>query len=143
MTQDSSLSQEIKNNAQLFHHYNLATVAIGKKNLTTAKAEAEEFRKGTEAKNNPAQTRQAHELAGMIALAEKDYDKAIAELQQANQQNPYDLYRTCLAYDGKGDAARAKDYCSKAARFNPLPALNYAFIRTKAEKMAAGMKAAA
>ena len=31
--------------------------------------------------NNPFQTRQAHELVGMIALEEKDYDKALSELQ--------------------------------------------------------------
>ena len=29
---------------------------------------------------------------GSIALAEKDYDKALAELAQANQQNAQDLY---------------------------------------------------
>ena len=80
-------------------------------------------------------------MAGMIALAEKDYDKAVAELRQANQQNSYNLYRICLAYEGKGDAAKTKEFCTKAARFNPLPAVNHAFIRTKAEKMASAMKA--
>ncbi|HMJ25295.1 MAG TPA: tetratricopeptide repeat protein, partial [Pyrinomonadaceae bacterium] len=40
MTEDSSLSQEIKDNAKLFHHYNLARVASGKKDFATAKAEA-------------------------------------------------------------------------------------------------------
>src|SRR3712207_4771649 len=88
MTEESALSQEIKENARRFHHYNLVTVALGKKDYATAKAEAEEFRKAAEVSKNPNQLRQAHELAGMIALAEKDYDKAIAELQQANQQNP-------------------------------------------------------
>ena len=135
MTEDSGLSQEIKDNARLFHHYNLARVALGKKDLATGKTEAEAFRKGTEAKNNPAQTRQAHELIGMIALQEKDYDKAVSELQQANQQNPYDLYRLCQAYRDKGDLNQAKDFCKKAAEFNSLPAVNYAFIRRKAAKV--------
>ena len=72
---------------------------------------------------------------GLIALEEKDYDKAVSELQQANQQNPYDLYRLCQAYQGKGDANQAKEFCQKAANFNSLPALNYAFIRTKAAKV--------
>jgi hypothetical protein len=31
MTDESTLSQEIKNNTKLFHHYNLVTVALGKK----------------------------------------------------------------------------------------------------------------
>ncbi len=135
ITEDSSLSQEIKDNARLFQHYNLARVALGKKDLATAKTEAEAFRKGTEPLKNSVQTRQAHELAGMIALDEKDFDKAVAELQQANQQNPYDLFRLCQAYRGKGDNDKAKDFCTKAASFNSLPQLNLAFVRTKAGKM--------
>jgi len=141
MTQDSNLSQEIKDNAKRFHHYNIARVALGKKDYTTAKTEAEEFRKGVEAARNPVQAKQAHELTGIIALEEKDYDKAVAEFQQANQQNPYDLYRLCQAYQGKGDKEKAKEFCMKAAGFNSLPQLNYAFIRMKAEKMGTGMKA--
>jgi lipopolysaccharide biosynthesis regulator YciM len=70
----------------------------------------------------------------MIALEEKDYGKAVSELQQANQQNPYDLYRLCQAYQGKGDAGQAKEFCKKAAEFYSLPAINYAFIRMKAIK---------
>lgn len=134
MTEDSSLSQEIKDNAKLFHHYNLARVALVKNDLATAKTEAEAFHKGTETQKNPFQTKQAHELMGMIALAAKDYDTALAELQQSNQQNPYDLYRQCLAYQGKGDSGKAKEFCTKAASFNSLPQLNLAFIRAKAAK---------
>ncbi len=134
MTEGSSLSQEIKDNATLFHHYNLARVAIAKKDLATAKTEAEAFRKGTESQKNPFQTKQAHELLGMIALEAKDFDVAVAELQQSNQQNPYDLYRLCQAYQGKGDLGKAKEFCTKAAAFNSLPLVNYAFIRTKAAK---------
>jgi tetratricopeptide (TPR) repeat protein len=135
MTGDSSLSQDIKDNARLFHHYNLARVASGKKDLATAKMEGEAFRQGAEAAKNPFQTRQAHELIGMIALEEKDYEKAVSELQQANQQNPYDLYRLCQAYQGKGDSNQAKEFCKKAADFNSLPQMKYAFVRTKAAKV--------
>jgi len=41
------------------------------------------------------------------------------------------------AYRGKGDAAKAQDYLAKAADFNSLPMLRYAFIRAKAQKMVA------
>jgi tetratricopeptide (TPR) repeat protein len=76
----------------------------------------------------------------MIALSEKDYDKAIAELNQANQQNPQNLYRLSQAYQGKGDSAKAKEFGAKAAAFNSLPQLNYAFVRTKAQKMSSDAK---
>lgn len=140
MTEGSSLSQEIKANTKLFHRYNLGVVALGMKDNATAKTEAEEFRKGAEASKNPAQVRQAHQLLGMIALAEKDYDKAIAELQQTGQQNPQNFFRLCQAYQGKGDNAKAREFCQKAADFNSLPLLNYAFVRAKAKKMATEMK---
>jgi len=134
----SSLSQEIKDNATRLHHFNMAALAIGKKDYTAAKTHAEEFRKGAEASKNGLQVKQAHELAGRIALAEKDYDTAIAELQQANEQNPRNLYRLAQAYQAKGDSARAQEYATRAAGFNSLPQLNYAFVRVKAQKMVSG-----
>ncbi len=141
LIEGSSLSQEIKDNAKLVHHFNLAGIDIAKKDYAAAKREAEEFRQGAALSKNPAQLKQAHELEGRIALAKKDYDKAIAELQQANQQDPRNLYRLSQAYQGKGDSAKAKELCIKAAEFNSLPQLNYAFIRIKAQKMAADKKA--
>jgi tetratricopeptide (TPR) repeat protein len=134
VTTESSLSKEVKDNAALFHHYNLARVAIGKKDFATAKTETETFKRGAEAAKNENQIKQAHELAGSTALAEKNYDQAIAELLQSNEQNPKNLYLLGEAYQGKGDDAKAKESFTKAAKFNSLPLLNYAFVRAKAEK---------
>jgi tetratricopeptide (TPR) repeat protein len=141
LIEGSSLSQEIKDNAKLLHHYNLAGLDIRKKDYAAAKREAEEFSQGAALSKNPAQLKQAHELDGRIALAEKDYDKAIAELQQANQQDPRNLYLLSQAYQGKGDSTKAKELYTKAAEFYSLPQLNYAFVRIKAQKMATGTKA--
>jgi tetratricopeptide (TPR) repeat protein len=140
MVEASSLSQEIKDNAKLAHHFNLAGLAIARKDYAAAQSHIAEFRQGAEASKNPAQIKQAHELIGRLALAQKRYDEAIAELQQANQQNPQNLYRLSQAYQGKGDAAKSRDFLKKAAEFNSLPQLNYAFIRAKAEKAAAAQK---
>ena len=127
LTEASGLSQEIKDNAKLIHHYNLAGLDISRKDFAAAKQETEAFRQGAANSKNPALTKQAHELEGRIALAEKDYDKAIAELQQANLQNPQNLYRLSLAYQAKGDTAKAKEFCAKAADFNSLPAASLRF----------------
>jgi tetratricopeptide (TPR) repeat protein len=136
LVEGSNLSQEIKDNAGLVGHYNLSRVALAKKDFAAAKSEADEFRKGAQASKNPAQAKNAHELDGIVALAEKNYDKAVAELLQANQQNPQDLYRLCQAYQGKGEAEKAKEFCGKAANFNSLPQVNYAFVRTRARDAA-------
>jgi tetratricopeptide (TPR) repeat protein len=132
--EDSNLSQEIKDNAKLLHHFNLTALAIGKADYAAAKTHAEQYRQGAEASKNPVQVRLSHELAGRIALAQKDYDKTIAEIEQSNLQDPRNLYRLGQAYDGKGDHAKAQEFYGNAAKFNSLPALNYAFIRAKAEK---------
>jgi len=116
-------------------HYNEARVAIAKGDLKKAKAETEEFRRGAEGQNNPFQIRFAHELTGQIALAEKNGEKAVSELLQANQQDPYNLYRLSLAYSMEGDNVHAREFCKKAAEFYSLPMLNYAFIRNKAGKL--------
>ena len=62
------------------------------------------------------------------------YRSAIAELAQANQQNPDVLYLLGVSYQGKADGTKAKASFTKAAKFNSLPQLNYAFVRSKAEK---------
>ncbi len=137
MTEDSSLSDAIKSNTRRFDHYNRTRVALGKKDLATAKTEAQEFWKLAEASNNPLQLKLAHGLSGMIALEEKNYDKAISELQQSNMQNPQDLYLLGLAYQGKGNRAKAREFYARAAKFNSLPVMNLAFVRAKAVKMMA------
>jgi len=140
LIEGSTLTQEIKDNAKLLHHYNLAALAIAKKDFAAAKSHAAEYRQGAEASKNPAQLKLSHELSGRIALAQKDYDTAISELQQANQQDPRNLYRLGQAYQAKGDKDQAKKFYAAAADFNSLPALPYAFIRTKAQKMAGTMR---
>jgi len=138
LVQASSLSQDIKNNSALVLHYNLARVAAAKGDFAAAKQEADAFRQGAAASKNPNQVKNAHELDGLIALAEKNWDTAIAELAQANPQNPQDFYRICVAYQGKGDAAKSAEYCRKAADFNSLPNQNYAWVRVKAKAGANG-----
>ena len=140
MIQSSSQSQEIKDNAARLHHFNLAAIAIEKRDFTTAKSESDEFRKAAEASNNAIQLKFVHELAGRTALAQKNYEQAIAELEQANNQDPRNLYRLGLAYQAKGDAAKAHEYFTQAADFNSLPALPYAFIRSKAQKLVTATK---
>ena len=138
VTEGSSLSDDIKKNARLFAHFNNARIALGRNDLAGARTEMQAFRSGAETSHNPAFMRQAHELAGIVALQEKQPDVAITELEQASNQNPYNLYRLCLAYQAKGDTAKAGQWCGKAAKFNSLPQLNSAFIRGKAAKLAGG-----
>jgi tetratricopeptide (TPR) repeat protein len=138
--ESSNLPAERKENSVRTNHFRAATLALAAKNLNDARTHAGELEKLVAARPNPARVRGVHELNGRIALGAKEYDRAIEELQKANLEDSYNLYRLALAYSGKGDAAKAKEYCARAAHFYPLPDVNYAFIRLKAEKMLAGMK---
>ena len=136
----TDLAQDVKDNLALLHHHDLVTVALGKRQADLVRSESEEYQKGAAAMANPVLTRLGHELAGRVALAARDYKSAIAELQQADPQNPYNLYRLALAYQATGDAKSAHEYCARAANFNSTPALDYAFIRLKATRALARMK---
>ena len=134
---NSGLPPEAKEDAKLAHHYNLGRVALAKNDLATAKSEAAEYLKGAEAKQNTTRIQQGHELVGTIALKEKNFDQAISELEQASQQDPYAVYVLALAYQGKGDKAKAAELFKQAAESYTLPTLNYALIRAKAKQSAA------
>jgi tetratricopeptide (TPR) repeat protein len=135
----ADIPQSAKEQAERDQHSNGARVALAKGDLKAAWAEVETFRALAEKSGNPGQVRLSHELAGMVALAEKKYDRAIEELQQANQQNPYNLYRLALAYQGKGDKADAKAMCAQVETLNPLNNLNYGLVRGKASGMLASL----
>src|ERR1051325_5990247 len=138
MTEESSLSDQIKNNTRRFDHFNRTRVALGKNDIATSKAKAQKFWKLAEASNNPLQLKLAHELAGSIALSEKNYGKAVSELEQSNLQNPQNLYRLGQSYAAQGNRAKAREYFTKAAQFNSLPVMNLAFVRHQAMKQAKG-----
>jgi tetratricopeptide (TPR) repeat protein len=139
MVDASDRSEEVKDNFRRGFLFNSARVAVKKGDFATAKAESEEYRARVEAIDNPFQIRLAHQLAGIIALEEKEYDVALEELAQANQQNPYNFYRMALAYRGKGDVQKAKELSLKAANFNQVNSLAQAYIRVKAREMAESM----
>jgi len=136
LVEGSDRSEEVKDNFRRGYLYNAARAALARGNLDEARTAAAEFRQRVEAINNPLQIKLAHQLAGMIALAEEDLDTALTELEQSNLQDPYNLYRLGLAYQDKGDRETARDHFRRAADFNALNNMNYAFIRHRARAMA-------
>ena len=128
----SNLSDGVKNNAGQNYHYNIGRVLVKKKQLAAAKGHATACLEAAEGIRNTFQIRLAHELLGMIAFEEKAYNRAVQEFEQSNVQNPYNLYREAEAAAGQGNREKAEALYEKAARFNGVTNLNYAFIRKKA-----------
>ncbi len=108
-------------------------VAVLKNDLATAKAKSAEYAKQVALKNRPFEVRQQHELAGMIALAEKRNDDAVAEFKQANQQDPRVLLMTSRALRAAGKSSEGAAFATKAEKFNGL-AFNYAYVHNQSTK---------
>lgn len=139
VVQESDLSDEFKKNNRLGFLFNECRAALKKGDLAKAKSNQEKYAAQAEANQSVFQIWASHQLAAMIALEEKDYKTAVAELKQANLQNMYNLYRLVLAYKGLGDKENAKKTCEELVKYNQLNSLNYALVRHQAKKMLASM----
>jgi tetratricopeptide (TPR) repeat protein len=131
---DSELSDEVKSNAKRILLYNTARVAVAQKKMKEAEHNVQELMESAKSINNTFQIWLAHEVAGMIALQQKDYDQAIDSFHKANLQNPYNLYRLATAYRAAGQESAAEEYFAEAAGHNTLNSMQYAFVRHKAKK---------
>ena len=141
LIEQSQLPENIKNNFRRGYPYNEALIALMEHDPERAEAKLAEYRVEVEKVESAYLLRTVHELAGQIALEKGEYQKAIEELKQANQQNAMNLYRIAEAYEGLNDLKNALSYYQQAANFNALLDLEFALIRTDAEKKAAELKA--
>jgi tetratricopeptide (TPR) repeat protein len=82
---------------------------------------------------NPDQRVQYPYLAGYVAFYSKDYKKALAELPQADQQDPFILVLIAEAYEHIGAAAQAREYYPKVLG-SSSHAVNNAFARPVARE---------
>jgi tetratricopeptide (TPR) repeat protein len=57
-------------------------------------------------------------LTGYVAYYAQDYDRAIAELTQANLADPFILNLTAMAYEAKGDTSTAREYYRRTLASN-------------------------
>ena len=127
-----------KANQRRFAIYNRAQIALDKGDLAAAKLQSTELATAVAQSGNPFQVRLSHEIAGRLALAEKRWDAALAELDQANQLNPFNRYRLSQAHAGKGDSAKATELRESARNDNTLTNLNLALVRLQIAADTAG-----
>jgi tetratricopeptide (TPR) repeat protein len=117
--------------------YDEARIAVARGDLAAARAKAAAYGTKVAAKQNPFEVRRHHEVLGLLALAEKKYTVAVAELAQGNQRDPRVLYASALALQGAGDGKAAHAMALRAAHFNSL-SLTYGYVRAKATRLATG-----
>jgi tetratricopeptide (TPR) repeat protein len=132
----SKAADAVKEAAHRNHLFDMGRVAVVKGDLAGARASASKYATAVAAKQVPFEVRQSHELAGLIAVHAKEWDSALAELGKAGSQNPRVTYLTGLAYQGKGDSAKAAEAFRAVADYNQLNGL-YGFVRPQARRQLA------
>jgi len=125
---------EVKEAARRNHLFDAGRVLLAQGKLEAARQLAVDYERQAATRNVPFEMRRAHRLIAMIALEEKDYPVAVTHLGYGSDQNPRVLYLKALAYYGQGNDTLGRRYCEKAANFNGL-GMNYAYVRTKAQKL--------
>jgi len=133
----SSMALGIKDEAQRTYLHHAALAAIHRGDLTSAKSHVEKYRAELKTTADLIQVRLLHEMAGALALAEKNYETAVDEIMQADLQNAYNLYRLAKAYHGLGRYQEAAETYDKVAHFYADNSLRYAFVRGKADEFLA------
>jgi tetratricopeptide (TPR) repeat protein len=129
--QAQNTTEEVKELARLGYHYNAGRIAAWSGDLAAAKEHLQTYQAAAEAKRNQFQLWNAHQLSGIIALQEKNWDAALSSLGRSNPLNPYNSYLLGMAYRGKGDAQHAQEQFDRAANFNVVGNAQLAFARQR------------
>jgi len=108
-----------------------ARIAARRGNSATARAQMAAVTRLLDKGTNEEQRIQLPYLAGYVDLFLKDYAGAIAELQRADQKDPFVLFLLAQAYEKSGDAAKARETYEQVLASN-AHSLNNAFARPAA-----------
>lgn len=127
-----SLNESIKNNRKHIYSYRAALVLFQMGKEKEAYELAQKYYDYADQNENPAVDRARHQLTGLLAYYAEDWEKALVEMRQSNQQNPYNIYFIGLIHEKMGEHEKAKSYFEKAANANIVNSLSYSLIRKEA-----------
>jgi tetratricopeptide (TPR) repeat protein len=137
-TKGDAITPAQKDLAEMRWHHAQARIAARRGQPDAARKHADEVRavvgRGT---LEESQTIQYPYVEGYVAFYQRDYERAIAELSKANQDDPFILSLLAQAYEQKKDHAKARDLYSKIVAL-PDHSLQAALARPMAERRLAG-----
>jgi len=123
--------------AELRWEHAQSRIAVRRGNVPDARRHLATVKMLVEKGPNGDQRPQYAYLAGYVAYYTKDYRRAIVELQQADQEDPFILLLLAQACEHAGDSARAREFYQKVLSSNSH-AVNNAFARPIARRKLAG-----
>lgn len=114
-----------------------ARIAARRGQIEEARKQVAAAKSALDKANNPDQAQFFPYLTGYVAFYGGDYKTAIADLEKANQKDPFILLLLAQSYEKAGDSNRAKEYYGKVMANNGHGPTN-AFARPVARKKLAG-----
>jgi tetratricopeptide (TPR) repeat protein len=130
---DTKLSEKDRALWDFRWHNALARMAARRGKKSEAKKHVAEARAALDKAQNKDQEPYFPYLTGYVAFYGKDYKTAIAELQKANQQDPFILALLAQSYEKLGDRAKAQELYRQVLTFNNHNPTN-AYARPLAKK---------
>jgi tetratricopeptide (TPR) repeat protein len=100
--------------------------------LDAARADAQRLAGMVTGLGDPNLTSLSHICSGLVELKSNHLPEAVAELKQANPNDAYTLFVLGSAYEGSGDAAKAKECYQRVAVPRTLNNLSFFLIRPQA-----------
>jgi tetratricopeptide (TPR) repeat protein len=132
LIQNSHVSAEMKNNTRIGYLFRLSRLMIKMKKFEKANDYLAELETEISQLKDRNRTQRYYGLLGLLALEKGEYDRALGEFQRSSQRNPLILFYMAMAYEKKGDVAKAIKYYNEAANFNRIGSMYFALIRKKA-----------
>jgi tetratricopeptide (TPR) repeat protein len=114
-------------------HHAQARIAARRDRHDEARAHAAAAKSILDMGTNPDQASQLPYLTGYLKFYAKDYRGAIADLQKADQTDPFILGLIASAYEQQGNAGMARAYYAKVLE-SPAHTINAAYSRPVAQK---------
>ena len=131
VVRDSDLSPATEQDFQQRALFYKGIIAAKHKDFEKAAAIVDEYRAMVAGHNDPRETENLHTLMGHIYNEKSDYAKAVEQLQQGDQENPFTLYHLALAQSRLGNSVEASELFEKVAYWNEH-SLGYALVRSRA-----------
>lgn len=127
-------TREVKEAARRNNLYQRARVALARGDTTGATTLTTEYCQQAEGTQVPFEHRRCHELRGLVALASGDPATALAQLGEANPQDPRVLFELATAYRAAGKTDAARETLARVVNFN-VSSLPLAFVRPRAQAL--------
>jgi len=137
LVDNSQSFERLKRNTHVDAYLWHAVIYVWQGRFAEARQQTDAYLREVDPDKDAARIRSAYLVMSTISIGEKDYDRAIAEIDQTDPNQPLATYYLAKAYEGKGDDLKAASLYKELAQSYQLNSVSYALVRREAATKAA------